>query len=111
MGPLRQADDRDDGLLGDMAGEDDMDGGLNDAMALTQRWDGKGTFRAERASATTGRAEELLTKYQFAFDDESIDFDLIECLLRYICRSAYEDGAVLIFLPGWDDITRWVGGV
>lgn len=45
-------------------------------------------------------------RYQFSFDDESVDFGLIECLLRYICRSAYEDGAVLVFLPGWDDISR-----
>ncbi|CAN0465384.1 unnamed protein product [Ascophyllum nodosum] len=88
------------------AEEDDMDRGLHDALAMSQRWDGRGTFRGERASATSGRPEALLTKYQFAFDDESVDFELIECLLRYICRSAYEDGAVLVFLPGWDDITR-----
>lgn len=84
-----------------------MDGGLHDALALTQKWDGRGTFRGERASASSGRVDALLTKYQFQFDDESIDFELIECLLRYICRSAYEDGAVLVFLPGWDDITRY----
>lgn len=81
-------------------------GGLHDAMALSQRWDGKGAFRAEKASSKSGRAEELLTKYQFAFDDESVDYELVECLLRYICRSAYEEGAVLVFLPGWDDISR-----
>lgn len=45
-----------------LAAEDDMDGGLHDALALGQKWDGRGTFRAERASATTGRAEELLTR-------------------------------------------------
>ena len=71
-----------------------------------RRWDGRGTFRAERAAAKTGRAEDLLARYQFAFDDEAVDYELVECLLRYICRSAYEDGAVLVFLPGWDDITR-----
>lgn len=71
-----------------------------------RRWDGRGTFRAERATAKTGRAEDLLARYQFAFDDEAVDYELVECLLRYICRSAYEDGAVLVFLPGWDDITR-----
>lgn len=95
------------GLVEELAAEeDDMDGGLHDALALMQKWDGRGTFRGERASATSGRVEALLTKYQFEFDDESIDFELIECLMRYICRSAYEDGAVLVFLPGWDDITR-----
>lgn len=45
-----------------LAAEDDMDGGLHDALALSQKWDGLGTFRAERASATSGRAEELLTR-------------------------------------------------
>lgn len=48
----------------------------------------------------------LLGRYQFTFDDETVDYRLVECLLRYVCRSAYEDGAVLVFLPGWDDITR-----
>lgn len=48
-------------------------------------------------------------RYQFAFDDETVDYALVECLLRYLCRSAYEDGAVLVFLPGWDDITRYRG--
>ncbi|CAN0185647.1 unnamed protein product, partial [Ectocarpus sp. 8 AP-2014] len=76
----------------------------------TRRWDGRGAFRAERAAAKTGRAEELLTRYQFAFDDEAVDYELVECLLRYICRSAYEDGAVLVFLPGWDDISRRARG-
>lgn len=106
--PCRPPCEQDEGGLVEQvaAEEDDMDGGLHDALALTQKWDGRGTFQGERASATSGRVEALLTKYQFEFDDESIDFGLIECLLRYICRSAYEDGAVLVFLPGWDDITR-----
>ncbi|CAM9772109.1 unnamed protein product, partial [Sphacelaria rigidula] len=98
-----EPEDDDDAVL---AAEDDMDGGLHDALAMGQKWDGRGTFRAERASATSGRAEELLTRYQFAFDDEAVDYGLVEALLRYVCRSAYEDGAVLVFLPGWDDITR-----
>lgn len=51
--------DADDEALGL---EDDMDAGLQDALALSQKWDGRGTFRAERASATTGKAEELLTR-------------------------------------------------
>ena len=105
--PLPSSLQEEEELVDEVAAEeDDMDRGLHDALAMSQRWDGRGTFRGERASATSGRPEALLTKYQFAFDDESVDFELIECLLRYICRSAYEDGAVLVFLPGWDDITR-----
>lgn len=46
----------------DAAEEDDMDGGLHDAVAMSQKWDGKGIFRGERAAAATGRAEELLDR-------------------------------------------------
>eukprot|EP00795_Rhopilema_esculentum_P010997 gene10997-19837_t len=38
-------------------------------------------------------------------DLESIDFHLISSILRHICNRM-EDGAVLIFLPGWDDISK-----
>lgn len=55
-------EDEDQEAQGDAAaGEDDMDSGLQDALALSQKWDGRGTFRGERAS-TTGRAEQLLTR-------------------------------------------------
>lgn len=57
-----EEDEEEAGLALALAEEDDMDGGLHDALALSQKWDGRGTFRAERASATTGRAEDLLTR-------------------------------------------------
>ncbi|KAG5188009.1 hypothetical protein JKP88DRAFT_262359 [Tribonema minus] len=84
-------------------------------------WDGVGAFGMRTADH---QAEDLLARYQFSFDDEMVDYDLIAALLRYICESAYEEppsraallrcvcgnaceeGAVLVFLPGWDDITR-----
>lgn len=40
-----------------------------------------------------------------AFDDAEIPFGLIVALVAHICRNCSE-GAVLIFLPGWDDITK-----
>ncbi|XP_071436889.1 3'-5' RNA helicase YTHDC2-like isoform X2 [Pithys albifrons albifrons] len=46
---------------------------------------------------------ELLTTYHHSFDDEKVDLDLIMHLLYYICRSS-EAGAILIFLPGYDEI-------
>ncbi|CAM9232255.1 unnamed protein product, partial [Choristocarpus tenellus] len=101
VGEEEEDDNEEDAL----AEEDDMQRGLHDALAQTQKWDGKGTFRGERVG-TGKRAEELLQRYQFAFDDEMVDYELIECLLRYLCHSAYEEGAVLVFLPGWDDISR-----
>ncbi len=38
-------------------------------------------------------------------DEKNIDLNLILSLLRYIC-SSMDDGAVLIFLPGWDSIIK-----
>ncbi|XP_067138666.1 ATP-dependent DNA/RNA helicase DHX36-like [Centruroides vittatus] len=39
------------------------------------------------------------------YDEDGIDFDLIVELIKYICRSQGE-GAILIFLPGWDQISK-----
>lgn len=40
-------------------------------------------------------------------NDESVDFDLILSLLKFIFRSEFgSEGSVLIFLPGWDDISK-----
>ncbi|XP_061703653.1 3'-5' RNA helicase YTHDC2 isoform X2 [Syngnathoides biaculeatus] len=47
--------------------------------------------------------QDLLKLYHHNFDDEFVDLDLIMNLLHKIC-STTTDGAVLIFLPGYDDI-------
>uniref|UniRef100_A0AAQ4RSF4 RNA helicase n=1 Tax=Gasterosteus aculeatus aculeatus TaxID=481459 RepID=A0AAQ4RSF4_GASAC len=47
--------------------------------------------------------QELLKLYHHSFDDERVDLDLIMDLLHHIC-STTSDGAVLIFLPGYDEI-------
>ncbi|KAJ6851738.1 DExH-box ATP-dependent RNA helicase DExH6 [Iris pallida] len=49
--------------------------------------------------------EELLDKYLATINPELIDTVLIERLLKKICTDSTE-GAVLVFLPGWDDINR-----
>ncbi|CAM2114331.1 3'-5' RNA helicase YTHDC2 isoform X1 [Lepidochelys kempii] len=46
---------------------------------------------------------ELLKAYHHSFDDEKVDLDLIMHLLYNICHSC-DAGAVLIFLPGYDEI-------
>jgi hypothetical protein len=38
-------------------------------------------------------------------DDEKVNLDLIEELLRYIVNTDVEGGAVLVFLPGLMEIT------
>uniref|UniRef100_A0A8B9HP93 RNA helicase n=1 Tax=Astyanax mexicanus TaxID=7994 RepID=A0A8B9HP93_ASTMX len=47
--------------------------------------------------------QELLKAYHHSFDDEKVDLDLIMHLLYSICQSS-DEGAVLIFLPGYDEI-------
>uniref|UniRef100_A0A8C6WK60 RNA helicase n=1 Tax=Neogobius melanostomus TaxID=47308 RepID=A0A8C6WK60_9GOBI len=47
--------------------------------------------------------QELLKLYHHSFDDDFVDLDLIMALLHHIC-STTNDGAVLIFLPGYDEI-------
>lgn len=49
--------------------------------------------------------QHLLDRYLSSVDPELIDDVLIEQLLKRICSDS-EDGAILIFLPGWDDINR-----
>ncbi|XP_010077327.1 PREDICTED: probable ATP-dependent RNA helicase YTHDC2 [Pterocles gutturalis] len=46
---------------------------------------------------------ELLKAYHHSFDDEKVDLDLIMHLLYNICHS-YDAGAILVFLPGYDEI-------
>lgn len=47
--------------------------------------------------------QELLKLYHHSFDDDRVDLDLIMDVLHNIC-STTTDGAVLIFLPGYDEI-------
>lgn len=51
------------------------------------------------------RQQELLEKYLATVDPSSIDVVLIEQLLRKICVDS-NDGAILVFLPGWEDINK-----
>ncbi|OCU02238.1 3'-5' RNA helicase YTHDC2 [Xenopus laevis] len=46
---------------------------------------------------------ELLKSYHHSFDDEKVDLDLIMHILYNICQIT-DTGAILIFLPGYDEI-------
>ncbi|XP_002978696.2 DExH-box ATP-dependent RNA helicase DExH6 [Selaginella moellendorffii] len=54
---------------------------------------------------TAEKEAEILGKYHGSVDQEEVDILLIERLLHTICSDP-GDGAVLVFLPGWEDITR-----
>ena len=38
------------------------------------------------------------------YDDKEINLELVKALLRYICQMG--EGAILVFLPGWDTISK-----
>ncbi|XP_010144884.1 PREDICTED: probable ATP-dependent RNA helicase YTHDC2, partial [Eurypyga helias] len=48
---------------------------------------------------------DLLKAYHHSFDDEKVDLDLIMHLLYNICCNS-DAGAILIFLPGYDEIVK-----
>jgi len=85
--------------------EDEEDLGL-----MMTKWDGESPFAAQdnvdSGTMTTLTDEEMLNRYQACHDDEEIDDDLVLEVLKYINKSSYGDGAVLIFLPGWQEISE-----
>lgn len=60
---------------------------------------------AEVALSDSVAEQRLLEKYLSEVNPELIDVVLIEQLLMKICTDS-EDGAILVFFPGWDEINR-----
>ncbi|XP_061428277.1 3'-5' RNA helicase YTHDC2-like [Lethenteron reissneri] len=58
---------------------------------------------ANASTELSPEERELLSVYHHTFDDDKVDLDLILHLLNQICQGS-SDGAVLIFLPGYDEI-------
>lgn len=73
-----------------------------------EKWDGEGMFHAnvEQEPELTADQEKYLNLYQSMHDDEQIDTDLLLELLHYIHKSSYGEGAILVFLPGWQEISE-----
>ncbi|KAG0500744.1 hypothetical protein HPP92_000816 [Vanilla planifolia] len=63
------------------------------------------TSHLEKDHSKLAEEEELLNKYLSSINPENIDTVLIERLLKRICCDSCE-GAILVFLPGWDDINQ-----
>ncbi|KAG8598146.1 hypothetical protein GDO81_002511 [Engystomops pustulosus] len=55
------------------------------------------------SSSLSVEEQELLKAYHYSFDDEKVDLDLIMHILHNICQNS-DSGAILIFLPGYDEI-------
>jgi HrpA-like RNA helicase len=47
---------------------------------------------------------DILSIYHNTFSDEKVDTELIEAIVKYIQANSAEDGGILVFLPGYDDI-------
>ncbi|NXH35152.1 DHX36 helicase, partial [Myiagra hebetior] len=63
-----------------------------------QQWPGYLKQLQCRYSASTIDALEMM-------DDDKVDLDLVAALIKHIVLEEEEDGAILVFLPGWDNIS------
>ncbi|KGN53521.2 hypothetical protein Csa_014615 [Cucumis sativus] len=79
------------------------------ALELAERGDQKETAEAIRkhleSSMSNSKEERRLIGAYLAKNSNSVDVRLIEQLLGKICLDSKE-GAILVFLPGWDDISK-----
>ncbi|KAG2327614.1 hypothetical protein Bca52824_010342 [Brassica carinata] len=61
---------------------------------------------AENSDSNSQQAQQLLDKYMATINPEQVDVSLILQLVRKICGDSEDGGAILVFLPGWDDINK-----
>ena len=78
----------------------------------SKKWDGIGMFLKPEnddveATTVTPQQDALLNHYQTMHDDDKIDNDLLVDVLHYIHKTSHGDGAILIFLPGWQEISEF----
>ena len=73
-----------------------------------QKWDGKSTYQITNPERNGPSLAEdvLLDRYQGMHNDDAIDYFLLTEVLHYIVKSSYGDGAILVFLPGWQEISE-----
>lgn len=74
-----------------------------------QKWDGKSEFQITQpeTNGPTLTEDALLGQYQAMHDDEQVDYFLLLEVLHYIVKSSYGDGAILVFFPGWQEISEF----
>lgn len=72
------------------------------------KWDGEGLFHAniDEDVKLTAKQEKYLNCYQTLYDDEQINMELLLEVLHYIIKSSHVEGAILVFLPGWQEISE-----
>ncbi|ESQ36248.1 hypothetical protein EUTSA_v10006566mg [Eutrema salsugineum] len=60
---------------------------------------------ADNLQSNSQQSQDLLDKYMATINSEEVDVGLIARLIRKICTGS-EVGAVLVFLPGWEEISK-----
>jgi hypothetical protein len=71
-----------------------------DDDAEPEKWSGDSPFVIDNAGPSNKPSlteEEMLTRYHTMYDDEEINYELVLELVRYVVKSSYGDGAILIF--------------
>jgi hypothetical protein len=73
-----------------------------------QKWDGEGLFQADvdQEVKLTANQEKYLKCYQTMYDDQQVNVELLTEVLHYIVKSSHGEGAILVFLPGWQEISE-----
>ena len=61
------------------------------------------TQNEEDVSTLPKELQRRLEMYHNTFDDDKVDHNLVLKLISHICKTK-QDGAILVFLPGYDDI-------
>mmetsp|Transcript_29257 Transcript_29257/g.79144 ORF Transcript_29257/g.79144 Transcript_29257/m.79144 type:complete len:1313 (+) Transcript_29257:175-4113(+) len=79
-----------------------------DPIEEEKKWDGEGLFQAdvEQDVVLTPKQEKYLKHYQTMYDDEQINTELLLEVLHYIVKKSKGEGAILVFLPGWHEISE-----
>jgi len=80
-----------------------------DDEVLVRKWDEESPFAADTCPCNklTLTEEESLMRYQTMYDDDEVNYDLLLELVRYIDKSSYGDGAILVFFSGWKEISEF----
>jgi hypothetical protein len=80
----------------------------NREEANSQKWNGEGLFQADvdQEVKLTAKQEKYLKCYQTMYDDGQINTELLLEVLHYIIKSSHGEGAILVFLPGWQEISE-----
>lgn len=79
-----------------------------EADSNIEKWDGEGLFQVDvdQEVKLTAKQEKYLKCYQTMYDDEQLNTELLLEVLHYITKSSHGEGAILVFLPGWQEISE-----